>query len=120
MARLLNRKSLAKDIHMNSKQWPRVADFGTSDLYVPFNARGLKTKQTLPPPPPPEASEGLTKAQRELEEREAALARQEEQRKKQQAGEAQAAFSSGESQKLQGQFRTGGSQQAGRGTGLRL
>ena len=55
---------------MNSKQWPRVADFGTSDLYVPFNARGLKTKQTLPPPPPPEASEGLLKAQKEQEERE--------------------------------------------------
>ena len=105
---------------MNSKQWPRVADFGTSDLYVPFNARGLKTKQTLPPPAPPGASAELIAAQKEQEEREAALALSEEKRRKQQAGEAQAAFSSGESQKLQSQFRTGGTQQAGRGTGLRL
>ncbi len=106
---------------MNSKHWPRIADFGTSDAYVPMNARGLKTKQTLPPPPPPAPSDELTKAQKELEEREAALARSEEQRKRRQEGEAQAKFAGGQSQRLQGQFRSSSRQRAGRpSTGLRL
>ena len=106
---------------MNSKHWPRIADFGSSDTSIPFNARGFKTKQTLPPPPPPEASEGLLKAQKEQEEREAALALSEEKRKKRLAGEAQASFAGAESARLQSQFRTGGKQGPGRtGTGLRL
>ncbi len=106
---------------MNSKHWPRIAEFGTSDLSIPMTARGLKTKQTLPPPPPPAASDELTQAQKDLEEREAALARQEESRKRAAEGDAQAKFAAGDTSRLQGQFRSSGRRQAGRGgSGLRL
>lgn len=107
---------------MNTKHFPRIADFGLSDSYVPFGARGLKTKQTLPPPSPPAPSDELLAAQKEQEEREAKLALQEEQRKRAKEGDAQAAFAGAEAERLQGQFRsTGGRAKAGRsGTGLRL
>ena len=106
---------------MNTKHWSRIADFGTSDLSVPFNARGLKTKQFIPPPPPPAASEELQKAKAEQEAREAALAASEESRKRRQEGEAQANFAGGQSERLQGQFRASRRAKPGRsGTGLRL
>ncbi len=106
---------------MNSKQWSRIADFGLSDLYIPFNARGLKTKQFIPPPPPPEASAELLAARAEQEQREAALAKQEEDRLKRQQGEAQAKFAAGESERLQGQFRATRRAKPGRSqSGLRL
>jgi len=106
---------------MRSKHWPRIADFGTSDLSIPWNARGLKTKQTLPPPPPPGASDELTAAKAEQEAREAALAKQEDDRKRRQAGKAQAKFAGREAERLQGQFRAGRRAKPGReSTGLRL
>ena len=107
---------------MNSKHWPRIADFGTCDLSIPFNARGIKTKQAVPPPPPPAASDELLAKQKELEEREAAAKRAEEERKRLAAGAAAAEIAAGESEALQGQFRTRQRQRPGRegGTGLRF
>ncbi len=106
---------------MNSKHWPRIADFGQCNNSVPWDARGLGGKQTLPPPPPPPVSEDLVKAQKEQEKREAALAAAEEAGKRSREGAAQGAFAGRESQRLQGQFRSSRRQLPGRGgTGLRL
>ncbi len=106
---------------MNSKHWPRIADFGQCGNSVPWDARGLQSKQTLAAPPPPPVSEELQKAQREQEKREAALAAAEDSAKRQREGAAQGAFAGRESARLQGQFRASSQQQAGRsGTGLRL
>ncbi len=108
---------------MNSKHWPRIADFSTCDASIPFNAKGLKTKQALPPPAPPAASDELLAEQKELEKREAEALRAEEERKRLAAGAVAAEIAAGEAEELQGQFRTRQRQRPGRtsgGTGLRF
>lgn len=108
---------------MNPTHAFTIADFGTCSDSVPFGARGLKTKQTLPPPPPPAASPELLAEQKELEKREAELSFQDEKRRRDLQGSASALFAGTRSAKNISQFR--GNKQAaasrgGSGTGLRF
>ncbi len=61
-----------------SKHWPRLAEFGQSDAYVPWDARGLKPKIVQTPGRTQEqedtlAQENLDKQRGVLDEREASL-----------------------------------------------